>query len=92
MPSRDVIPIAADQQCAAAVTKSRLPVRIVNVAGIDVAKAGTARDLLRRAQGFRRRRRAVHHFPVRMKRREVQRHVGARMIDQPIALCFDFRS
>src|SRR6516164_5453222 len=40
MPPRDVIPITANQKRPAAVTQSRLPIRIVNITGIDVAKAG----------------------------------------------------
>src|SRR6516162_3322608 len=92
MPARDVIPIAADQRRPAAVTQSRLPIWIVNVAGIDVAKANTARDLPSHPQGFPRGRRTIRHLPVRMKCREVQRHVWTKMTNQPIALCFDFRS
>jgi len=45
MPTRDVIPIASDQFGATAVAKSRLPGRIVNIASIDIAKAGLVRDL-----------------------------------------------
>src|SRR5215472_14662658 len=75
MKPRDVIPITANQQRPAAVTQSRLPIRIVNVAGIDVAKAGTPRDLSRHPQRCRRRWRTICHLPVRVKRREVQRHV-----------------
>src|SRR5215468_256264 len=92
MPRGDVIPIAADQQRPAAVTQSRLPIRIVNITRIDVAKADTACDLPRDPQGFRWGWRTVHHLPVRMKRGEMQWHVWTKMTDQPIALCFDFRS
>src|SRR5215471_14112141 len=92
MPPRDVIPITANQQRPAAVTQSRLPIRIVNVAGIDVAKAGTPRDLSRHPQGCRRRWRTIRHLPVRVKRREVQRHVWTKMTDQPIARRFNFRA
>src|SRR5215469_236201 len=92
MPPRDVIPITADHQCPAAVTQSGLPARIVNITRIDVAKTDFARDLPRHPQSFRWGRRTIHHLPIRMKRREVQRHVWTKMTDQPIALCFDFRS
>ena len=34
----------------------------------------------------------IGHLPVRVKRREVQRHVWAKMTHRPIALCFNFRS
>src|SRR5262249_38830116 len=81
IPARDVIPIPANQRRPAAVTQSRLPVRIVNIARIDVAMTDAACDLPRHPQSFRRRRRTVHHLPVRMKRREVQRHVWTKMID-----------
>src|SRR5262252_25528 len=63
------------------VAKSRLPSRIVNIAGIDVAMTDAACDLPRHPQSFWRRRRTVHHLPVRMKRREVQWHVWTKMID-----------
>src|SRR5205823_13808326 len=79
MPLGNVIPIAADQQRAAVVAKSRLPSRIVNIAGIDVTMTDAARDLPRHPQNFRRRRRTVHHLPVRVKRREVQWHVWTKM-------------
>src|SRR5262249_35352793 len=91
-PPRDVIPITADQQRSAAVTQSRLSIRIVNITRIDVAKADTAGDLPRQPQGFRWGWRTIRHLPVWMKRREMQRHVWTKMTDQPIALCFDFRS
>src|SRR6516162_6711366 len=92
LPPGDVIPITANQQRPAAVTQSRLPIWIVNITGIDVAKTDFARDLPRHPRGFRWGRRTIHHLPIRMKRREVQRHVWTKMTDQPIALCFDFRS
>src|SRR5215469_12201473 len=67
MPPRDVIPITADQQRSAAVTQSRLPIRIVNITRIDVVKADTARDLPRHPQGSRWGWRTIRHLPVRMK-------------------------
>src|SRR5215469_13941496 len=92
MPARDVIPITANQQRPTVVTQSRLPARIVNITRIDVVKTDIARDLPRHSQGFWWGRRTIHHLPIRMKPREVQRHVWTKMTDQPIALCFDFRS
>src|SRR6516225_8036798 len=92
LPPGDVIPITANQQRPAAVTQSRLPIWIVNITGIDVAKAGIPRDLSRHPQDCRRRWRTIHHLPVRVKRRKVQRHVWPKMTDQPITLCFNFRA
>src|SRR4029077_9790208 len=82
MPPSDVIPITADQQRPAAVTQSRLPVRIMNITRIDIAKADGARDLPRHPQGLLWGCRMICHLPVRMKRREVQRHVWTKMTDQ----------
>lgn len=44
MPRCDVIPVAADERRAAGVTMRGLPRGIVNIAGIDIAKARVQRD------------------------------------------------
>ena len=62
-----------------------LPRLVMHVAGIDVAKAGGARDGLRPRQGRRRRRRLVAHLPVGMERGEVERHVRPERFHDPFA-------
>ena len=83
MPCRDVIPIAGNEDRAASVTVGSLPRRIVNVAGIDVMQPCIRCDPSRFAQRVRWCRRSVGQLPIRMKGREVERHVGP----ESIALC-----
>src|SRR5437868_3179760 len=40
IPSRELVPIAPDQQCLAAVTVRTLALWIVNIAGVDIAQPG----------------------------------------------------
>ena len=76
MPCRDVIPIAGNEDRAASVTVGSLPRRIVNVAGIEVMQPCIRCDPSRFAQRVRWCRRSVGQLPIRMKGREVERHVG----------------
>src|SRR6478672_2696469 len=90
MPCRDVIPIAANEDCATGMTVGSLARGVVNIAGIDVMEARIRCDPSRLAQRLRRCRRSVGQLPVWMKGREVERHVGPESIHHPGALCFNF--
>src|SRR2546430_5201973 len=90
MPCRDVIPIAANKDRAAMVTVGGLARGVVNIAGIDVMQACIRCDPARFAQRLRRCRWSVGQLPVRMKGREVERHVRPESIHHPDALCFNF--
>jgi hypothetical protein len=90
MPCRDVIPIATNEEYAARVTVSSLARGIVNIAGIDVMEASIPCDPSRFAQRLGRCRRSIGQFPVWMKGREVERHVGPESIHHPGALRFNF--
>jgi hypothetical protein len=68
MPCRDVIPIAANDDRAASATVGSLARGIVNVASIDVTKAGIRCNPSRLAQRLRRCRWSVGQFPVRNER------------------------
>lgn len=59
MPCGDVVPVAADEHRAAAGTVGGLTGGIVNIAGVDIVKAGIDGDLPCHAQRSRRRWRAV---------------------------------
>jgi len=87
---RNAVPVAADQRVAARMTMGGLTGRIMNIAGIDIAKACIRGDPPRRAQRLRWCRWMIHQLPVRMKGREMQRRVGAEPIHYPGALRFNF--
>src|SRR5262249_41254476 len=70
---RNAVPVAADQRVAARMTMGGLTGRIMNIAGIDIAKACIRGDPPRRAQRLRWCRWMIHQLPVRMKGREMQR-------------------
>src|SRR5262249_57513029 len=86
VPSGEVIPIAADEHRATTMAVSALPHAVVDIAGIDVTKTGLERDAPRCLERLRRRPRGIQHLPVRMKGREMQRHVGTEAIHHPAAL------
>src|SRR5438132_14436254 len=65
IPSRELVPIAPDQRCLAAVTVRTLALWIANIAGVDVAQPGLRSDAERHAQRSGRRRRRLQHLPVR---------------------------
>jgi len=90
MPCRDVIPIAANEDRATRMTVGSLARGVVNIAGIDVMEARIRCDPPCFAQRLGRCRRSVGQLPVRMKGREVERHVGPESIHHPGALCFNF--
>src|SRR5438094_8585179 len=89
IPRGELIPIAADEHGATAMTIGALARAIVNVTGIDVTKPRLERDTPRRLERLRRCPRGVQHFPVRMNGGEVQGHVGAEPVHHPAALRFD---
>src|SRR5262249_2575276 len=90
IPCRQVVPIATNQCCAAAITISSLTCGVVNISRIDVMNACSHGYLASPLQRCRWCRRNVPHFPVGMECREVQRHIGAEMIHQPGTLRLDF--
>src|SRR5262245_53323478 len=89
-PCRHVVPIAANQHCAAGITISSLTCGVVNIPCIDVMKARIHGYLACPLQCLRWRWRNVPHLPVRMEGREVQRNIGAEVIHYPGTLRFDF--
>lgn len=62
-----------------------------NISFVDVMQANFASDLARAMQCFRRRARLVTQFEVGMKRGEVQRNVGAEMLQNPLGELARFR-
>ena len=52
VPGRDVIPVAPDEHCTAAMTMGALAGRIVDIASVDIAKAGFHCDFPCLAQGL----------------------------------------
>lgn len=90
-PGGDYIPVATDDAGAAGMAVSTLPRLVVSIARINVAQAGALRDLSRTRERGGRRRRRVTHLPVRMKRREMQRHIGAEPAHDPFGERSDLR-
>jgi hypothetical protein len=89
MPCRDVIPIAANEDRATGATVGSLARGIVNIASIDVTEARIRRDPSRFAQRRRRCWRSGGQLPVRVKGREVERHVSPKSINDPGTLCLN---
>ena len=90
MPCRDVVPIATNKYGATCVTMGGLTGRIMDIAGIDITKAGVPSDLSRHMQRLRRRPRTIHQLPIRMECGEMQRHARSEPIHYPGALRFNF--
>ena len=65
-------------------------VRIVHVADVDVLDALRPGDVVGRQQRFERRGRVVEHAEVGMEGGEVQRHLVADVLEQPVAHAADF--
>src|SRR5512143_3848233 len=69
----NLIPVSHNQALVAVRTEGSVPVRVVNIAKVNVVETGLSCDLTRAPQGFGRRRGRIEH-PVRgMERREMQR-------------------
>src|SRR5262249_5886125 len=92
IPGREVVPVAPYQPFTACMTIGGLTGGTVNVAGVHVTDARLDGDAPRHPECVRRRRRCVHHLPVRVEGREMQRHIGAEVVHHPAALRFDLRS
>ena len=90
IPCREFVPVATDQHRATHVTIGGLSFRIVDVSSVHVTNTRLGRDASRPSERFRGRWRSVHHLPIRMECREMQRHVGAEAIHNPGTLRFNF--
>src|SRR5437868_1930145 len=71
VPGAELVPVALDEERAAAGAVGRLPADVVGVAGVDVLEADVERLLPRPRQRRRRRRRQVVHLEVGVERGEV---------------------
>src|SRR5262245_5521533 len=80
------VPVAHHNGLAARRAVRGLTVRVVDVARVHVVQSLVERDLAGAAKRLRRGMRYVHHLEVRMERGEVQRHIGAEVLEQPVAL------
>src|SRR5215510_4500438 len=90
IPSGHVVPIAANQHCTTSITVSSLTYGVVNIPCKDVMKARIHGYLACSLQRLRWCRRNIPHFPIRMEGREMQRHIGTKMVQQPGTLRIDF--
>jgi len=83
VPGRDLIPAPTDHARPASVAIGALRCLVVNVAGVYVAEAHAAGNVPRRHERRRRGRRPVEHLPVGVEGREMERHVGTEMLEDP---------
>src|SRR5437867_11111842 len=85
----DRVPVAHDERRAAAGAPRRLPVGVVDVADVDEAEAAGERDGAGADEGHGGRAHPVEHLEVGVEGREVERHVGAQVLEDPVALASD---
>ena len=83
LPRGNSVPVTADDACAAGMTVGALPCLVMNVAGVDVTQPRRLRNFPCERQCGRRRSRHIAHSPIGVKRREMERHVGAEPIHDP---------
>src|SRR5208337_1665741 len=76
-PGGDLVPVTADNACATGVTIGALPRLIMNIARVNVAQPGALRNFTCKSERGGRCSRHIAHLPVRMKCREMERHIGA---------------
>ena len=75
----NLIPVPHNQALVAVRTEGSVPVRVVNIAKVNVIETGLSCDLTRAPQGVGRRRGRVEHPVGRMERREMQRNVSPQL-------------
>src|SRR2546429_2641978 len=83
LPFAELVPVALDEAGVTARAPGAASLPVVHVAGVDVVQAVGERDVTGASQRRGRRARLIQHLPVRVKRREVQRHVGAEPVCDP---------
>src|SRR5690606_22512667 len=81
----DAIPVAFDQRGLAAGTERRIALAVVHIAGVDVVQACAQGDVARANQRRRRCRRDIRHLVIGMEGGEMQRHIGAQLVENPAA-------
>src|SRR5258706_9091916 len=77
IPRSEIVPVAADEDIAAAVAIGALAYAVVDVAGIHVTKASLERDAPRPLERLRRGTEGIQPLPLPVKSRERQPHLGA---------------
>ena len=90
IPRGEFVTVATDEHHTAHMAVGGLAPGIVNVSSVHVANTRIRRDASRSSERLRGCWRCVHHPPIRVECREVQRHVGTEAIDNPGTLRFDF--
>ena len=83
LPRGNSVPVTANDACAAGMTVGALSCLVMNVAGVDVTQPRPLRNFPCERQCGRRRSRHIAHSPIGVKRREMERHVGAEPIHDP---------
>src|SRR5262245_33113505 len=85
VPLAKAIPIALDDAGAATGTVGALPFGVVRIPSVDVVQTSPPSPVAGTTQRLGRRRRRVEHLEVGVKGREMQRHVRAEVLDEPVA-------
>src|SRR5208282_3529208 len=84
VPGGQPVPVAADQELTALVAAGAIGLGIVDVTHVGVPHAVAQSNLPGPAKRGRRRRRAVEHAVIGMKRGEMERDVRPELLDHPL--------
>src|SRR5450759_4104432 len=84
-PLADLMAVASDQRGPTRVAPGAAAFGVAHVACVHVTQAMPYCNLTRASESGQRCRWHITHLPVRMKRRKVQRHVRAKVFDEPSA-------
>src|SRR5439155_4415558 len=85
IPFAELVPVALDQQPAAAGAPCAAAFAVVHVPGIDVMQAFRARDLTCAGKSPSGCVRCIEHFEIRMERGEMPRHIGPEIFREPLS-------
>ena len=83
-PAAKLVPVTLYQQISASRTPGAASFTVMDVARVDIVQSLVTGDPPRAGQGRRRRRRGIQHLPVRVKGREMQRHLGSEVVEYPL--------
>src|SRR5438034_7925195 len=89
MPLGHHVPVPSDDLSSTVMAVGAAAGFVVHVAGIGVADPVLHRDSPGPRKGFGRSMRLVQHFPVRMERSKVYRHIRPELLHDPLGEFFD---
>src|SRR5438876_771199 len=90
IPLTELVPIALDEQLTATGTPRATAIAIVDISSVNVMQTFRARDLSRARKRRRGRMRFIKHLEIRMKCREMPRHIRPQIFDEPFRRAMQF--